>query len=164
MIKKTLILFGCLMLGGCDYTVSLVTKPETPIDNAVVGLWQSTKADNQNERLLVLPLSRNEYLVSFPAGAKDPLFARACPCRAAGKKMVQLQWIGTGEGNPPQTNRVYQFVAYEAAADKLSVRLLNKEVVNQHAVSTAELAGDIEANKDNPELFGEETVFDRVKQ
>ena len=36
-----LALVGLLLL-GCDHTVPLVTKPETKIDPALIGVWHRT--------------------------------------------------------------------------------------------------------------------------
>jgi hypothetical protein len=37
--------------------------------------------------------------------------------------------------------------------DKLTVRMLNSDVINKDTVSTAELTKSITANKDKPNLF-----------
>ena len=150
-------------LAGCDYTVPLTDKPERTIDNALVGAWEQKSNQGEPERLLVLPLSKTEYLVSFPAGSKDAMFARACLCKAAGLTFVQLTWFGTARGAVADDRRVYQFVSYSVAGDTLTGRLLNPDVVNRDASSSATLAAVIEANKENAKLFREELVFTKVK-
>lgn len=73
-----MLIIACGILVGCDYIVLLVTTPEMGIDSSVVGLWQRPKKDGQMEGLLVLPLGKQEYMVSFPSASKDAMFARAC--------------------------------------------------------------------------------------
>lgn len=163
-MKILMVLIACAMLVGCDYTVPLVKTPAMGIDNAVVGLWERTGKDGQTERLLVLPLSKQEYLVSFPSSGKDAMFARACLCSTADKTLVQLEWIGTAQGKLPEGNRVFQFVTYSVTGDRVTVRLLNSEVVKKDVVSTGELAKAIAANIDNPNLFREDMVFTKVQK
>jgi hypothetical protein len=106
-------------------------------------------------------------LVSYSSNAKnreDGLFARACLCQAGGKTLVQLKWLGNAQGNAPDDNRVYQFASYSVSGDKLTVRLLNTDVVNKDVASTEELAKAIAANKDKTNLFGEVTVFTKVNK
>ena len=162
-MKQWMVLVACGLLAGCDYTVPLAMTPEMGIDAEVVGLWQRTIEEGQLERLLVLPLSKQEYLVSFPAGATNAMFARACLFRAAGKTLVQLAWFGTAKATVPEGNRVFQFAACTLAGDRLTVRLLNAERVNRDAKSADELAKAIADNKDKPDLFRDEMVFSRVK-
>jgi hypothetical protein len=163
-MKKLLIMLACGLLAGCEYTVPLVTAPRMEIDKSVLGLWQRTTEDGKTEQLLVLPLDKNEYLVSYPSDSKEGMFARACLCRTAGLTLVQLKWFGTAEGKLPDDNRVYQFASYSMTGDKLTVRLLNSDVVNKDVASKKELAKSIAANKDNPKLFKEGMVFSKVNK
>jgi len=163
-MKKSLIVLACALLIGCDYTVPLVTKPKLEIDQSMLGVWQTANDNRQTDQLLVLPLDKHEYLVAYPAGAKDAMYARACLCRTAGMTLVQLKWFGSAQGDLPEDNRVYQFATYSVKADKLTVRMLNTDVVRKDLASTKELAGAIAKNKDNPNLFNEATVFTKVSK
>lgn len=151
------------MLCGCDYTVPLVQAPEMDIDPGFVGLWQRLKEDGQAECLLVLPLGKKEYLISFPANSKDAMFARACFCRVAGQKLVQLEWIGTARAKLPESGRVFQFAACTVNAATVAIRLLNADLVQREAKSSRELARAIAANQDQPNLFRDAMVFKLVK-
>ncbi|MBU0714054.1 MAG: hypothetical protein KJ964_01690 [Verrucomicrobia bacterium] len=162
-MKKLMALVVCGILVGCEYNVPLVKTPELGIDSAVVGLWQRSKEDGQKERLLVLPLNKQEYMVSFPAGSKDAMFARACLCQAADMTLVQLEWIGTAPGRLPENNRVFQFATYSVVGDTITVRMLNADVVNKDVKSTAELAKAIADNKDKPDVLKDKMVFTKVK-
>lgn len=154
----------CVLLAGCDYTVPLVKTSNTPIDAAVVGLWQRSGEGNKIESLLVLPLSKQEYMVVFPAGSKDAMFARGCLWRNEGATLVQLDWFGTAHGKLPEDNRTFQYATYTVDADTLSFRLLNPEVVAKDITSFDALINAIAANKDNPKLFREKMVFQKVKK
>ena len=160
-MKRLILVLMCGVLAGCDFSVPLVKAPERAIDPGGVGLWERTN-DGQKESLLVLPLGKQEYLVSFPAGSTNAMFAKACLCSAAGKTLVQLEWFGTASAKLPENSRVYQFAVYTIAGDTLTIRLLNADLVNREAKSTAELAKTITDHQDKPELFRDEMVFGRV--
>lgn len=162
-MKKLMAIVACGVLVGCDYTVPLVRTPALGIDSGVVGLWQRSKEDGQKESLLVLPLNKQEYMVSFPAGSKDAMFARACLCRTADKTLVQLEWVGTAQGKLPEGNRVFQFATYAVGGDTITVRMLNADVVKKDAKSTDELANAIVNNKDTPDLLRDKMVFTKIK-
>ncbi len=155
-------MLGVLLI-GCEYTVPLVTKPETKIDQALLGVWERT-TDGKQERLLVLPLDETEYLVSFPAGNEESLFARACLTRIGGEPLVQLRWFGTAQGVLPDDNSVYQYATYAVSGDTLTVQMLNSEVVAKETKTTDELLRAITESIDQPDLFREGMVFQRVKQ
>ena len=151
-------------LAACDYTAPLTSSPQVPINRDLAGLWQSTSTEDENQTLLVLPLGRNEHLISFPAGQKDAMFARVCLCSCAGKTLAQLQWIGTAAGVAADTDRVYQYASYALSGQELTIRLLNPEVVSKDAKTTEQLVRAIEAGKDHPALFREPMKFRRVKK
>ena len=162
-MKRLVVLAVVLALFGCDYTVQLAETPETAIDKAAVGLWQRMKEDGQTEGLLVLPLNKREYLVSFPAGSRDAMFARACLCKVRGKTFAQLQWLGTARGKLPKDGRVFQFAAYSVTGDTLRFRMVNADLVQRSLTSTAALAKAIVDKLDNPALFRGEMAFQKVK-
>lgn len=163
-MKKLLIMLCCGMLAGCEYVVPLVTIPEIEIDGSVIGLWQRSTEDGKTEQLLALPLGPNEYLVSYPAGRKDAMFARACLCRVGDRTLVQLHWIGTAAGKLPDDKRVFQFATYSVEGPTLTVRLLNSEVVKRDLASPEALAAAIAANAANPNLYKEGMVFTRIEK
>ena len=162
-MKKLMVVVACGVLVGCDYIVPLVKTPEMGIDPGIIGLWQRSQGDGQTESLLVLPLSKQEYMVSFPAGSTNAMFARACLCRTAGKTLVQLEWVGSAQCKFPEDNRVFQFAAYSVVGDTITVRMLNTDVVKKDMKSTDELANAIADNKDKPDLLRDKMVFTKVK-
>jgi hypothetical protein len=164
-MKKTLLLgLACICLAACDYTTPLVTRPETDIDNAVIGLWQRTDNDGKAESLLVLPWSKREYLVAFPAGTNEAMYARGCLWRGADRTLVQLDWFGTGRGALPDGDgRTFQFVSYKVESNTLRVALLNPEVVSNNLATAEVLIRAVSANKDHPKLFRDDMVFRKAK-
>ncbi len=163
---KKILLTGilCALLAGCDYTVPLVTTPTIHIDRSALGLWQRTVGKGKTQDLLILPLSDKEYLISFPAGAKNAMFARACLWRGDGLRLVQVDWFGTARAKLPKDDRTYQYASYAIDGDTLTVRLLNPQVVPKDVNSTKALVKAIEENRHNPNLFRDAMVFRRVKQ
>lgn len=164
MKRTTLMGIFCLLLVGCDYTVSLVDSPSLDMDKSVVGLWKREKDDGQTEELLVLPLDGCEYMISFPAGTTNAMFARACLWRGSEKVLVQLEWFGTAQGKLPEDNRKFQYASYAVDDDSIAVRLLNPKVAPKNITSAKALAKAIADNKDHPNLFRDEMIFQKRKE
>jgi hypothetical protein len=162
-MKRMMLLGLFVLLVGCEYIVSLVTTPEIDIDKSIIGLWQRSQEDGQTERLLVLPLGKKEYLVSFTAGSDDAMFGRACLCRVSGKMLFQIEWLGTAKAELPKDNRVFQFGNYSLAGDTLTLHLLNSDLISKDISSSADLAKAIAGNIKNPKLLREGMVFRKVK-
>jgi len=162
-MKKLLAVVCGLVVAGCDYTVPLADMPALEVDQAVVGLWERTTGGGQAERLLVVPLGKTEYLVGYPLGSEDCMFARAYLVRGAGRTLVQLTWVGTAKGAVPDDTRVYQLAGYEQKGEELKVSLLNPAVVSRDIAAPAELAAALEEHAAAPALFRDAMVFRRVK-
>jgi len=160
-MQKNALWLACALLAGCEYTVPLVSEPAIPINRQAIGLWQSQKESGQGEELLVLPLGANEYLVAYPAGAKDAMFARACLWQGAGMTLAQLNWIGTARAKLPENNRTYQYASFKIEGDTLRIRMMNSDVVKKEISSPGALEKAIKDSRENPELFQEEAVFKR---
>ncbi len=163
-MKKVLLVAVCVMLAGCEYTVPLVKTPEIEIDKSVVGLWERSRNGGQTERLLILPLGKHEYMVSYPAGSKDAMFARGCLWSGSDIPLVQLDWFGTAQAGLPDNDRTFQFATYKVEGDRVSVRLLNADVVKKDITTSADLAKSIITNRAKPNLFKEAMVFTKVKK
>lgn len=153
---------AAVLLAACDYTVPLVTTPRVDIERAAVGLWERTGDQASGERLLILPLGDREYLVSYPSGADNAMFARGALWRGAGLTLAQLDWVGTAQGKLPDDDRTFQFASYVIESGVLRVRLLNPEVVDRDISTTPGLVEAIESNAGDPDLFREALVFRRV--
>lgn len=153
----------CLMLAGCEYTVPLVDNADIEIDRSVVGLWQRPTKNGQLESLLVLPLNNYEYMVSYPAGSKDAMFARGCLWCGADMRLVQLDWFGNAQGETADNSRTFQFAAYAVNGDQVSIQILNADVVKTDIESAEALVKSITVNRENPNLFKEAMVFTKVQ-
>lgn len=162
---KTLALLVLGMVAmGCDYTVPLATTPMLDRDPAPLGLWQSTNDDGQTQSLLVLPLGTREYLVSYPSGTPDAMFARACLCQAGNQRLMQIEWIGTAAGKQPDDKRVYQYAACDVTAGQLSARLIDPGTTGRDPASAAELTNAIAEHATATNLFRKPLVFRKVER
>ncbi|MDH3584068.1 MAG: hypothetical protein OER86_07625 [Phycisphaerae bacterium] len=162
ILSAVLVSIGLLV--GCDFTVPLVNRPSIRVDNSVLGLWERPKRDGTTEQLLVLAFSPNEYLVSYPAGSKQAMFARATAARVGERTLIQLQWVGTVEGGLPGDKRVYQYASYEVAEGTLRLRLINPDVIGRDVATTRELAENIAALADHPQFFRPAMSFSKVSR
>jgi len=165
-MKHLLPILTCLLCVGCDFTVPLVDTPKLDIDKSVIGVWEKPKTDATQppDHLLVLPLGKQEYLVTFTGNGTDVIYARGCLCKTADLTLVQLKWIGNSKGEAPDDSRVYQFASFSLSGNQLHLRLLNPDTVGRDAKSTADLTKAIEANKASPALFREEMLFTKAKE
>lgn len=163
-MRNWMMLAVCALLSGCDYTVSLVDKPDTDIDRSIVGLWQRTNEQAKTEDLVILPLSDKEYMISYPTDPGKAMFARGCLARVDDLTFVQLTWIGSSDGGVPDDNKIYQYVRYSVTGDTLSFELLNDDVVEKGAAESLGMAGVIRAKKGEPELFEPAMTFQRAKE
>ncbi|MDX9866887.1 MAG: hypothetical protein RBT78_03075 [Kiritimatiellia bacterium] len=154
---KKAIGLAILVFAGCDYAVPLAENPDRPIDPALAGLWSHTDGKGETTRLLVLPLSKQEYLIVYPANHPEPLYFRACHCAAGDLSLIQLTWLGAGNGGTPEkTDRLYAYATYEARPDRLAWRMVNPEVIKPESVNTPQaLRAALLANRQHPDLLKE---------
>jgi hypothetical protein len=162
-MRNLLILAVCVLLVSCDYTVPLIETPQLAIDPLMVGLWERTKADNQTERLLVLPLDAQQYMIAYPQGTSDvTMYARAYRVEVEGKRLIQIVWIGNASGNAPDDDRVYQVASYTIDREELTVSMLNTALIDKDVTTSAELISAIEQNIEDPNLFTDLMIFRRI--
>ncbi|MCB1098768.1 MAG: hypothetical protein KDN22_24560 [Verrucomicrobiae bacterium] len=162
-MKIAIVMALCAILIGCEFTVPLVEEPTTKITPALLGLWQHSKEDGKVEKLLILPLGESEYLVSWPAGVEDALFARACLTETGDIPLAQLKWFGTAEGTLSDDERVYQIATYAVDDQQLTIRMLNADLVGRDASSSEALKAAIIRNTAAADLFRESMVFRKVQ-
>ncbi len=149
---------------GCDYPVALVDTPTLEMDAALVGRWEHLDRRGRRNRLLVLPMDAKAYLVVLTHEDEASLYARATKWEQGKRSLVQLDWIGTGEGVVPDDDATFQYVKYEVEGDALRFRLLSTAVVPDDVVSVDALIQLMEEHKDNPALFRRESVYRRVDE
>jgi len=152
-----------VLLCGCDFTVPLVENPKDTADLSLVGLWGSLKPDAEVDQLLVLPLDARELLISFPHGrGKENMLARCCLVTVGKLRLVQIKWLGTANGLPPDDQKVYQYASYETNGDSLILRMINPERTGKDHKTAASLEASILAARQDPALFHGRMVFHRI--
>ncbi len=158
-MKTILALLLVLTLSACDYPVCLAPEPKSEVDPAWIGLWEMRAENGEPNRLLLLPLGPREFLLSYPAGKPDAMFARVCRTGADESALMQITWFGTARGDLPDDARVYQYAAAVLEDGLLTVRMINGESVGREAKTAGELSSAIAAAKDKPGLYREAMVF-----
>jgi hypothetical protein len=161
-MKTWVLALTCGLLVGCDFSVPAMKTAVLPIDTAVVGAWQRPGRKGVPEKLLVLPFSDKEYLVAYPAGNPDAMFAKAMLCQVGDLQLVQLQWVGTGAGRTPDDPKVFQLAAYTVKDGTLTVRLVNPDALGAAVSSPEDLVKAVVAQAANPALYREAMTFTAV--
>ena len=95
-----------------------------------------------------------EYNNRFFDRNRKPIDPDAVP------KRIQLQLIGTQEGNVAAADRKYDVAAYSLSGGELIVSLLNSDLVSTKLNSTAELQEAFKDHAGDPQLF---KLFGRFK-
>ena len=161
-MRTAILILLAALLAGCEYEVPLVTQPTAGIDEALVGVWGRELANGGEERLLILPMSEQEYLVSFPMNSKDRMFARGSVWEDGELKLVQLEWFGTAKAKLPGKDPRFQYFGYRRSGEQLEILHLNADVVGRKPVSSEALAKAILAKKSDPKFFRKPMVFDKL--
>lgn len=150
---------------GCEYQVPLADKQDIPVDEAVLGLWEQLPerdaAANPENNMLVLKYTEKEYLVHYPTG-KDGMYFRGYPIKIAGKIYMQIQLIGTKDGDIEKKDRKYHVVSYVLSDGQLEIKTLNSELVDKNLQDSAKLTEAFLKNKDNKTLFKDPGKFRRT--
>jgi|ADurb_Cas_03_Slu_FD_contig_21_2365824_length_527_multi_2_in_0_out_0_1 hypothetical protein len=164
--KKFLGLLLLVTSAGCDFRTPLALQPEGKIEREWVGLWRRTTKDaaDKEERLLVLPLAEDAYLVVYPAGEPGAMFGQAVPVRWGERMLTQIRWVGTGEGRLPEDDRVYQLAEGALEGNRLKVRLINPDVVGRAVTTPEELRRALDEHAADPRLWREPLMFDRLPE
>jgi hypothetical protein len=154
-----------LFIAGCDYLAPLSAEHNIAIDPAVIGLWEEVpegdKPPDPNDRMLILKYSDTEYLVHYPV-RKDEAYYRAYPIKVDGISCVQVQQIGTAQGDFKEDKK-YDVVTYSIFKDEMEIKVLNTDLVGQDLRDSAALRQAFLKNKDKKNLFTNPGKFRRVK-
>ncbi|MCF7854062.1 MAG: hypothetical protein K9N51_04630 [Candidatus Pacebacteria bacterium] len=152
--------------GACVYEAPLVEEHALPVDKAVLGIWREANDDGdeegKNNEMMVLMFSPTEYVIHYPRG-KHGLYYRAYPIKVGGISCVQLEVIGTEEGplDEDQENR-FHVVSYALEGDRLTIKVLNKDLVNDELTDSESLRKAFLEHKRSADLFTNPGVFRRV--
>lgn len=154
-----------LFIAGCEYLAPLSYEHNIAVDPAVIGLWEEVpegaKPSDPDNRMLILKYSDTEYLVHYPT-KRDGLYYRAYPIKVAGISCVQIQQIGTADGDVKEA-RKYQVAKYSVSNGELEIKLLNTDLIDKDIRDTTSLKHAFLKNKDNKDLFANPGKFRRVK-
>jgi hypothetical protein len=154
-----------VLLGtSCIYKQPLVRENALPVDPHFIGLWEEipeNEKTSNGDRMLVLKYSDTEYLVQ----QDEELYYRGYPIKIGGLDCIQLQLIGSNNGDLA-TKKMKRFLVARATIenDHLEIRWLDKDLVDDDLESTKDLAKAFLKHKDNPKLFHEHARFKRIKQ
>ena len=154
-----------LFLCGCEYEAPLTKKHTTPIDPAVLGLWETLpeNSDEEKERMMILKFSSTEYISHYPVRG-NAMYFQAYPIKVGGVSCVQLQAIGSNEGPPDQGEKgLYHVASYQLSDAKLEIKLLNEKLVDDELKKSAELTRAFLEHKENKNLFANPVKFRRIK-
>lgn len=161
-MKRVCVCVLGLLVAGCVYEAPLSNEPQQAVDKALLGKWQTTDRDGKVQELLVLPLGPKEYLVHYPSNAKDGIFFRAFVAQGGEVPIMQFQALGTAAGDVPDNARVYHFGTFRVDGSQVVLRLLNSELISPELKTTEALAKALADQRQNPALFGEATVFQKL--
>ena len=155
-----------LFIAGCQYLAPLTEEHSIAVDPAVIGLWEEIpegdKPPDPEGRMLILKYSDTEYLVHYPT-RKDDGYYRAYPVKIDGISCVQIQLIGTADGDVKKGERKFQVAAYSVSNSELEIKTLNADLFDKDLRDTASFRQAFLKNKDNKDLFANPGKFRRVR-
>ena len=160
-MKRLLMLVGLLALAACQYDTPLTKGPGLPVDSKLAGSWDAMSGEQNPERLVILPLDANEYLVEYPAGA-DAMYFRAITLTNAVGNLAQLKLLGSRKGAAKSDTPPYQIMSWKLAGDTLTLAVLNEKAVGGKHATPEAFAKAIAEHSDDAALFNEPASFKRV--
>ena len=153
-----------LVLGtGCDYRVALVEDPSITMNTELVGMWEYRDQRDRRNRLLVLPMDAEQFLVVLTHENEPSLYGRATKWEKGEKSLIQLDWIGTERRVVPEADGArFQYVKYALDDDTLRFRLVSTDVLPEDVKSSKELLQLIDEHWDDSGFFRSEATYQRV--
>jgi hypothetical protein len=168
---KILILLPVVVLflfTGCEYEAPFTEEHSISIDQSVLGLWEfvSDKGEqsDQNERMMILKYTDTEYLIHYLIG-KEGMYFRAYPVRIGGVPCVQIQIIGTADGNLNKDDKkLFHLVSYQLSNGELIIKTLNTKLVDDGLKDSEALKKAFLKYKDDKELFIDPGRFRKIEK
>jgi hypothetical protein len=166
MKYKSLFLVAIFLsvFSGCEYESPLTNKHKIPVDQAVLGLWETVPEKNEakgsSEKILILKNSNTEYLVHYPIG-DDAFYFRGYPIKIGNISCVQIQLIGDSGGDIKAEERKYHVVSYQLIKGELEIKTLNTDLVDKNLKDSKKLRKAFMKNRGNIELFQNPVKFMR---
>lgn len=159
-VAWSLCLLATCLVSACVYDAPFVEEAALPIDLNLVGTWQEMvatgKAEDPKARLVVLPFSRNEYMVVSAPG-DDAAYFRAFPVLIGDDQFVQIEWLGAQDGR-------FQLCRTGLSDGVLSVETLNDQFVSARLKDSASLRQALLANRSESALFIDKVCYRRLNQ
>lgn len=149
-----------LLLTACVYETPLTPRHDIPIDQAVLGTWNLVSEDDSDEQLRILRFSDTEYLVGN-VDNDDELYFRAYAIEIAGVSAIQLEFLGDNK-RPVRGDDRYLVASYRFVDGLLEVQTLNTELVDDELTDSESLKAAFIEHKENPELFNDPGLFERM--
>ena len=142
----------CLCMVGvaaCNYEVPITSSPTRNVQKQLLGDWTSSDG---KEQIKVRGLDEGFYVVYY-----DGDLFRAYHSEAADIAFVSVQDLNK--------DRTYAYVVWKLSDDgkHLSLRNVNDKVIPKETRDSAIVVALLSKNAHNPELFGEEIEFRKVK-
>ena len=165
-ILRLITVFTFLILTACDFNVPLVAKAFLPIDQTLLGTWESIPEDWDGqeplERLVIRQQSANLYEIEFGDEASH-IYFKGWLAELEGIRFMQLECTGDDKGPvDAKDKRLFSVVSFTLGNGELVVRSLNTDLVSRDLVNTAALQVAFAANRDNPILFHKPDQFRRL--
>jgi len=155
--------FSLFVLTACVFDAPLVGEATLPIDETLLGTWESIPEGTDSlARLVIHQDSANLYVIEYSEG-ETVIYFKGWLAELEGIRFMQLEAIGDDE-QPVEngTTDLFTVVSYALTDGKLEVRMLNTKVVNKDLADTASLQEAFSANSDNPELFEKPGQFRKL--
>jgi len=157
--------FSLFVLTACVYDAPLVGEASLPIDQALLGTWESIPEGTDSvARIVVRQDSANQYEIEYGEG--ESIFYFKCwLAELEGIRFMQLELIGDDE-RPVEAGDtdLFSVASYALNDGELVVRMLNSDVIKGDLADTAALQEAFAANRDNPDLFEEPGQFRKLPE
>jgi len=139
-----------LAFTSCNYDVPITSSPTRNVEQRLLGDWISLDG---KENMKVRPLDDNTYVVYY-----DGDLFRTYHSDVAATPFATVQDLDSSD-------RKYAYVIWKLSDDGKNLRLrsVNDKVVPKEAKDSATVVALLTKNAGNPELFGEEIEFKKVK-
>ncbi len=162
---KTLIAMGVLLISACDFKVPLSASNIIPIDNGALGIWQlvnEKEGPAEADVVTILRFSDTEYLLQHTSNGSS-IYFRAYLIDVADRVLLQAEVIGGEQGPPKESYKeLFSVITYTIKGDELIFSSLNTELIDTGISSSEVLRDAFIKEKDNPDLFTDQTRFKRV--
>jgi hypothetical protein len=179
MRSATLASLALLLLGACTYDFPLADASQAVSDDQLVGIWHlpdfPMADDSGSAELLLLPLPRNQYLLTFTVSSPDTEEpkADASPCERAFRGWAVLQgyyiaYLTELDGarflnlQAVCEDEKFAFARYWIRGD--TARFVTVDDLQGPFANSAEVAAAVRARLEDPALYADTIVAYRVSR